>query len=83
MSAQSTDRAGEMRALFARVSQNARVVVPINNAAADPRCDAPAFYCVHSLSGAGGTDFIALANRVGCRGAHLWPSSAAQASGWP
>jgi thioesterase domain-containing protein len=65
MSAQSTDRAGEMRALFARVSQNARVVVPINNAAADPRCDAPAFYCVHSLSGAGGTDFIALANRVG------------------
>lgn len=61
----SPDRAAAMRALFARVSRNARAVVPINQAAADPSCRSPAFFCIHSLSGAGGTDFVALANTVG------------------
>ncbi|HLI67221.1 MAG TPA: thioesterase domain-containing protein [Caulobacteraceae bacterium] len=67
MNAQTStaERTGELRSLFARVSRKARVVVPINDAAADPKNTAPAFFCVHSLSGAGGTDFIALANRVG------------------
>jgi thioesterase domain-containing protein len=61
----SSERAAAMRALFARVSRNARAIVPINEAAADPKCRSPAFFCVHSLSGAGGTDFVALANVVG------------------
>jgi thioesterase domain-containing protein len=60
-------RAAAMRALFARVPRNARIVVPVNDAAADPSNDDPAFYSIHSLSGAGGTDFIALANRLGER----------------
>lgn len=53
---------GGLAALFARVTGPvARVVVPINDAARDEANQSPPFYCVHSLSGAGGTDFLHLA----------------------
>jgi thioesterase domain-containing protein len=49
-------------ALFSRISRYAgRVILPINEAALDEANTGPAFYCVHSLSGAGGTDFWHLA----------------------
>lgn len=54
--------AGALTALFARISRNSeRVILPINNIAADTSEVGPAFYCVHSLSGAGGTDYRDLA----------------------
>ncbi len=60
------DRTAAARALFARISRRStRIVVPINDAAADPESPAPSFFCVHSLSGAGGADFTALARRMG------------------
>ena len=47
------------RVLFARALRSSeRVVLPIN-VSADTRL--PAFYCVHSVSGAAGTDFLTLA----------------------
>ena len=52
-------------ALFARAQRNSeRVILPINDSAlrADP--SRPAFYCVHSISGAAGTDFVNLARRL-------------------
>jgi thioesterase domain-containing protein len=52
---------GGVAALFARVAGAARVILPINDAARDEANASPAFYCVHSLSGAGGTDFLHLA----------------------
>jgi thioesterase domain-containing protein len=49
-------------ALFARVARGSQqVVVPINRSASTSNTDMPAFYCVHSLSGAGGMDFVDLA----------------------
>jgi thioesterase domain-containing protein len=51
--------------LFARVSRNSgQVILPINDSArgGDPKI--PAFYCVHSVSGAAGTDFLDLAQRL-------------------
>ncbi len=55
------DRAA-LTALFARTSRNAETIVfPINEAVGDTSLRGPAFYCVHSLSGAGGTDFQHLA----------------------
>lgn len=49
-------------ALFARVGRGSeRVVVPINRSASTGNTNLPSFYCVHSLSGAGGTDFVDLA----------------------
>jgi len=49
-------------ALFARVVRDSeRVVVPVNRSASTGNAEMPAFYCVHSLSGAAGTDFINLA----------------------
>jgi thioesterase domain-containing protein len=49
-------------ALFARVVRDSDlVVVPINRSASTGNAELPAFYCVHSLSGAGGTDFVDLA----------------------
>jgi thioesterase domain-containing protein len=51
--------------LFARALRGSeRVVLPINDSAM--RADAPnsAFYCVHSVSGAAGTDFLNLAKRL-------------------
>lgn len=52
------------RALFARVSRKAQVIVPLNAAAAEPRAGAAGLYCVHSIAGAGGTDFLALARHL-------------------
>ena len=49
-------------ALFARVVRDSeRVVVPINRSASTGNAEMPAFYCVHSLSGVAGTDFVDLA----------------------
>jgi thioesterase domain-containing protein len=49
-------------ALFARVlSGSGQVLVPINRSASAGNPNMPAFYCVHSLSGAGGMDFVDLA----------------------
>jgi thioesterase domain-containing protein len=49
---------GALNALFARTLRNSEVVIcPINDSALDAGNLSPAFYCVHSLSGAGGTDF--------------------------
>ena len=53
------------RVLFARVSRKTQVVVPLNARAADPAADGPAIYCVHSIAGAGGTDFLALTRHLG------------------
>src|SRR5579875_505723 len=56
---------GGIAALFARVTGSlGRVLVPINDAAYDEASQSPIFYCVHSLSGAGGTDFLHLAKRM-------------------
>ena len=52
------------RALFARLSRNARVIVPLNASASDPRARNPALYCVHSITGAGGTDYLPLARQL-------------------
>ena len=41
-----------------------RVIVPINESANDKANLAPAFYCVHSLSGASGSDFLDLARHL-------------------
>jgi thioesterase domain-containing protein len=38
--------------------------VPLNTAAADPQGQGAALYCVHSIAGAGGTDFLALAKHL-------------------
>lgn len=52
--------------LFARALRGSeRVVLPVNESAVartDPKL--PAFYCVHSVSGAAGTDFLNLARRL-------------------
>jgi thioesterase domain-containing protein len=49
--------------LFARALRSSeRVVLPINESAM--RNSGPAFYCVHSVSGAAGTDFLNLARRL-------------------
>lgn len=54
-----------LAALFARVARAVTpVIVPINDTARDEADESPAFYCVHSLSGAGGTDFLHLAKRM-------------------
>jgi thioesterase domain-containing protein len=51
-----------LNALFARIVRSAeRVILPVNTRAQDKNDQSPAFYCVHSLSGAGGTDFGHLA----------------------
>lgn len=50
-----------LNALFARVPRaSEQVVFPINNTALEPTSCHPAFYCIHSLSGAGATDFSRL-----------------------
>lgn len=64
---ESTARRAASRALFARVaSRGDRIVLPLNaNAAAADQAGTPALYCIHSLSGAGGADFLPLAGRLG------------------
>ena len=55
-----------LNALFARASRNSeRVILPVNDSAFEKNHSlSPAFYCVHSLSGAGGMDFYDLAKRL-------------------
>jgi thioesterase domain-containing protein len=49
-------------ALFARAQRSSeRVIVPLNDAALHADTSTPAFYCVHSVSGVAGTDFLDLA----------------------
>jgi thioesterase domain-containing protein len=51
-----------LRGLLSRASRNSdRVIVPLNDAALEGGHGVPAFYCVHALSGAGGSDFADLA----------------------
>jgi thioesterase domain-containing protein len=51
-------------ALFARASRHSdRAIVPINDSALGSDTVSPAFYCVHSVSGVAGSDFIDLARR--------------------
>jgi thioesterase domain-containing protein len=51
--------------LFARALRSSeRVLVPINEAALRSDASQPSFYCVHSVSGAAGTDFLNLARRL-------------------
>jgi thioesterase domain-containing protein len=53
---------GALTALFARIARSSeRVIIAINDSALEEDSPNPAFYCVHSLSGAGGTDFCHLA----------------------
>ena len=54
--------AGALHGLFALTGRGSdRVIHPINDSAVEAGHPGPAFYCVHSLSGAGGTDFRQLA----------------------
>jgi thioesterase domain-containing protein len=50
--------------LFARASRNSDAILPINDCAALADPGVPAFYCVHSVSGAAGTDFLDLARQL-------------------
>src|SRR6202048_1342848 len=51
-------------ALLGRASRNSdRVILPINDCALSKDTRSPAFYCVHSVWGVAGTDFLALAQR--------------------
>ena len=51
--------------LFARALRSSeQVVLPINDAARRGDPQLPAFYCVHSVSGAAGTDFLDLGRRL-------------------
>ena len=53
------------RTLFARaVRGSERVILPINDSALRADTPIPAFYCVHSITGAAGTDFLNLAQRL-------------------
>jgi thioesterase domain-containing protein len=53
------------RTLFARaVRGSERVILPINDSALRAETPIPAFYCVHSITGAAGTDFLNLAQRL-------------------
>jgi enterobactin synthetase component F len=52
-------------ALFARASRNSeRVILPINDCALGDDSSKSSFYCVHSISGIAGTDFLDLARRL-------------------
>jgi thioesterase domain-containing protein len=50
---------------FARALRNSeQVILPISDGARRVDTKLPAFYCVHSVSGAAGTDFVDLAKRL-------------------
>jgi thioesterase domain-containing protein len=52
-------------ALFARIPRNAdRIISPVNDSAMVKGVPRNAFYCVHSISGVAGTDFMELAGRL-------------------
>jgi thioesterase domain-containing protein len=56
---------GNTAALFARASRNSNEsIVPINDIALRKDAPNPAFYCIHSVSGVAGADFLALARRL-------------------
>jgi thioesterase domain-containing protein len=50
--------------LFARLPNSEQVILPVNDSACSAALQLPAFYCVHSLSGAAGMDFVDLAKRL-------------------
>jgi thioesterase domain-containing protein len=55
----------ETTALFARALRNSeRVIVPLNDSALRSDESLPALYCVHSVSGVAGTDFLELARHL-------------------
>jgi len=59
------DTARDTLALFARISRSSdRVILSYSDAASPATASSPAFYCVHSVSGAAGTDFLDLARRL-------------------
>jgi len=61
----STHVEAASRALFVRVSKrNEQIILPLNASAAGAEFHKPAVYCVHSITGAGGTDFLPLARRL-------------------
>lgn len=61
----STATQAASRALFARVSKkSAQFILPLNASAAAAEFHKPAVYCVHSITGAGGTDFLPLARQL-------------------
>jgi thioesterase domain-containing protein len=66
-----------LHGLLSRASRNSdRVIVPLNEAALQGNPGSPAFYCVHALSGAGGSDFADLARlmpRIGFFGIQAPP----------
>lgn len=58
----ASNATGALAALFSRVSRNAdRVIIPLNARANDAADDGPAFYCIHSIAGGAGTDFLDIA----------------------
>ncbi|CAN7568386.1 thioesterase domain-containing protein [Phenylobacterium sp. LjRoot219] len=62
----STAPQAAARALFARVpKKNAQIILPLNASAAAAEAHKPAVYCIHSITGAGGTDFVPLAQHLG------------------
>jgi len=61
----STEVEAVSRALFARVSKRKdQIILPLNASAAAGEVHKPAVYCVHSITGAGGSDFLPLARRL-------------------
>jgi thioesterase domain-containing protein len=61
----SANLTSSTRTLFARaVRGSERVILPINDSALRADSPIPAFYCVHSITGAAGTDFLNLAQRL-------------------
>jgi thioesterase domain-containing protein len=52
-------------ALFSRIARNSeRIILPVNDSAMIGGMPRNAFYCVHSVSGLAGTDFVELAARL-------------------
>src|SRR5271155_3159775 len=61
----NTQSAETTNILFARsLRSSEQVILPVNDAARSGNPQIPAFYCVHSVSGAAGTDFSDLARRL-------------------
>src|SRR5580693_3478412 len=59
------NRSSSTLTLFARaVRGSERVILPINDSALRADTPIPAFYCVHSITGAACTDFLSLAQRL-------------------
>lgn len=53
------------RALFALAARNSeQCILPLNQGAHNPNDGRPTFFCIHSISGAGGSDFLDLAKAL-------------------